>query len=173
VPIPEFIQKLRSQVGTEQLLLPAVTGVVFDDDGRVLLGRRADTGRWGLIGGIMEPGEEVAEAVVREVFEETSLQVRPERITGVYTHADVVHANGDRCCYVITAFHCRVLSGEPRVNDDESLEVGWFALDALPPLSPGYTEQLDDALRDVPAAAFRRPCAAEPAAEPAAAPVAE
>ena len=41
------------------------------------------------------------------MFEETSLQVRPERITGVYTHADVVHVNGDSSCYVVTAFRCR------------------------------------------------------------------
>lgn len=157
MPVPEFIRTLRAQVGTELLLLPAVTGVVFDNAGRVLLGRRADSGRWGLTGGIMEPCEEVAQAVVREVFEETSVRVRPERITGVYTHADVIHENGDRSCYVVTAFRCSVIEGEPRVNDDESLEVAWFALDALPQLSRVYQEQLDDALRADPAAAFRRP----------------
>jgi 8-oxo-dGTP pyrophosphatase MutT (NUDIX family) len=156
VPIPEFIQKLRSRVGTELLLLPAVTGVVLDDDARVLLGRRADTGCWGLIGGIMEPGEDVAESVVREVFEETSVRVRPERITGVYTHADVVHLNGDRACYVVTAFRCSLIDGEPKVNDDESLDVAWFTLDDVPVLSPVYRQQLDDALREDPAAAFRR-----------------
>jgi ADP-ribose pyrophosphatase YjhB (NUDIX family) len=157
VPIPGFIQQLRSRIGTRLLLLPAVTGVVFDDGGRVLLGRRADNGCWALIGGIMEPGEEVADAVVREVFEETSLLVRPERITGVYTHADVVHHNGDRSCYVVTAFRCSVLDGEPRVNDDESVEVGWFTLDEVPSLSSAQRLQLDDALREDPAAAFRRP----------------
>jgi 8-oxo-dGTP pyrophosphatase MutT (NUDIX family) len=157
MPVPEFIRTLRALIGSELLLLPAVTGVVFDDAGRVLLGRRADTGRWGLIGGIMEPCEEVAQAVVREVFEETAVRVRPERITGVYTHANIVHGNGDRSCYVVTAFRCSVIEGEPRVNDDESLAVGWFALAELPPLGRSYQEQLDDALRADPAAAFRSP----------------
>jgi 8-oxo-dGTP pyrophosphatase MutT (NUDIX family) len=157
VPIPEYVRRLRTRIGTELLLMPAVTGIVFDEAGRVLLGRRSDTGRWGLIGGIMEPGEDVAEAVVREVHEETALRVRPERITGVYTHDGVVHVNGDRSCYVVTTFTCRVVDGEAKVNDDESLEVRWFALDELPPLSSAYQEQLDDALRDVPAAAFRLP----------------
>lgn len=157
VPIPEFIKKLRSHVGTELLQIPAVTAVVFDDGGRVLCVRRADNGRWSLVGGIMEPGEEVAEAVVREVFEETAVQVLPERVTGVYTHADVVHRNGDRSCYVVIAFRCRAIGGEPRVNDDESLEVAWFALDDLPPLGPTSREQLDDALRGEPTAAFRPP----------------
>jgi 8-oxo-dGTP pyrophosphatase MutT (NUDIX family) len=157
VPIPEFIKQLRSRVGSELLLIPAVTGVVFDDAGRVLCGRRADNGHWSLVGGIMEPGEEVAEAVVREVYEETSVLVRPERITGVYTHADVVHRNGDRSCYVVVAFRCRAIDGEPRVNDDESLEVGWFDLADLPPLGPIPREQLDDALRDDHVAVFRPP----------------
>lgn len=155
--VPEYIRTLRAKIGAELLLVPAVTGVVFDDAGRLLLGRRADNGCWGLISGIMEPDEEVAQAVVREVFEETAVRVRPERITGVYTHAGIVHENGDRSCYVVTAFRCSVIEGVPRVNDDESLEVAWFALDALPPFGRAYQEQLDDALRADPAAAFRRP----------------
>lgn len=155
VPIPPFVAALRARVGRDLLLLPAVTGVVIDAGGRVLLGRRSDTKNWALVGGIMEPGEEVAEAVVREVYEETAVRVRPERITGVYTHADVVHVNGDRTCYVVTAFRCSVLDGEPRVNDDESLDVAYFPLDELPPLRPVHRRQLDDALRDDPRAAFR------------------
>jgi 8-oxo-dGTP pyrophosphatase MutT (NUDIX family) len=150
VPIPEFVQRLRSRVGTDLLMLPAVTAVTFDDAGRLLLARRADTGRWALVGGIMEPGEEVAETLVREVLEETAVRVRPERLTGVYTHAGVVHGNGDQCCYVVTAFRCRHV-------DDESLDVGWFALDDLPSLQPWYREQLDDALRLEREAAFRSP----------------
>jgi 8-oxo-dGTP diphosphatase len=166
VPIPEYIQKLRSHIGTDLLLIPAVTAVVLDGRRRVLLLRRADTGRWALPGGIMEPGEEVAESVVREVLEETSVRVRPERITGVYTHAGVVHHNGDRSCYVVTGFRCSVVEGEPRVNDDESLEVAWSALDDLPPLDPTQQELLDDALREDPVAAFRRlPPSAVPPAE--------
>jgi 8-oxo-dGTP pyrophosphatase MutT (NUDIX family) len=142
-PIPEFVQKLRSQVGSVLLMLPAVTGVVVGgggSGGRVLLGRRSDTGCWALIGGIMEPGEDVAEAVVREVFEETSVRVHPERITGVYTHADIVHINGDRSRYIVTAFCCTVVSGELRANDDESPDVTWFPLDGLPPLGPTQLE---------------------------------
>lgn len=53
---PDFIRELRVTAGTQLLLLPGVTAVVFDDEGRVLLGRRADTGKWSVIGGICEPG---------------------------------------------------------------------------------------------------------------------
>jgi 8-oxo-dGTP pyrophosphatase MutT (NUDIX family) len=155
VGTPAFVADLRRRVGHDLLLLPGVCGLVFDGDGRLLLGRRADTGDWALIGGIVEPGEEVADAVVREVLEETSVLVRPERITGVDTVADVVYPNQDRVCFVVTTFWCTPLSGTPAVNDDESLEVAYFPLDALPPLRERQLRRIEDALRDDPRAAFR------------------
>ncbi|MDF9752420.1 8-oxo-dGTP pyrophosphatase MutT (NUDIX family) [Arthrobacter sp. ES3-54] len=57
---PDFILRLREKIGHEALWLPGVTGVVFDDAGRVLLGQRADNRQWGLITGILEPGEDPA-----------------------------------------------------------------------------------------------------------------
>lgn len=53
---PEFIRKIRASVGHQLLVLPGVSAVVFDDAGRVLLGRRADTGKWAVLAGIPEPG---------------------------------------------------------------------------------------------------------------------
>jgi ADP-ribose pyrophosphatase YjhB (NUDIX family) len=98
MPIPEFVRELRSKVGQSPLWMPGITAVVLDDQRRVLLGRRSDTGRWALITGIMDPGEQPADAV----------------------------------------------GGEARVNDDESLEVGWFELDALP---EGFDERAGSRLR--------------------------
>jgi 8-oxo-dGTP pyrophosphatase MutT (NUDIX family) len=155
VGTPAFVTELRRRVGHDLLLLPGVCGLVFDDAGRLLLARRADTGTWALIGGIVEPGEEVADAVVREVQEETSIVVAPERITGVDTVADVVYPNQDRVTFVVTTFWCTPLSGTPTVNDDESLEVAYFALDALPPLAGHHRRRIADALRDDQRAAFR------------------
>jgi 8-oxo-dGTP pyrophosphatase MutT (NUDIX family) len=156
VAVPAYVRDLRQRVGHDLLLLPGVCGLVFDDSGRLLLGRRADTGTWALIGGIVEPGEEVADAVVREVQEETSVLVTPERITGVDTVADVVYPNHDRVCFVVTTFWCSPLSGRPTVNDDESLEVAYFPLGTLPPLPPHQLRRVEDALRNDHRAAFRR-----------------
>ena len=91
----------------------------------MLLQRRSDDGEWGLPGGAMEPGEEPAESLVREVREETALEVVPERIVGVYSGPDfrVSYANGDQAMIVSITFACRSLGGEPRINDDESLEL--------------------------------------------------
>lgn len=152
--VPEHVLRLREKVGTDLLFLPAVCGIVVDDAGRVLLNRRTDTGRWALLGGILDPGEDVAAGVVREVLEETGVHVRPDRIVGVWTVPPLEYPNGDRASYVVTAFRCTPLTGEARVNDDESLEVAWFAQEALPPLSTSNLERLAVALGDSAAAVF-------------------
>ncbi|GGU76206.1 NUDIX hydrolase [Streptomyces albospinus] len=131
---PEFIRELRSSIGRQLLWLPGVSAVVFDDDGRVLLGKRADTGGWSVIGGIPEPGEQPAETAVREVYEETAVRVVPEGVVLVETMPPTRYPNGDMCQFMDVTLRCRAVGGEAKVNDDESLAVGWFALDALPEL---------------------------------------
>jgi 8-oxo-dGTP diphosphatase len=71
MPVPEFVARLREHIGHDLLWLSSATAVVLDDDGRVLLGRRSDTGTWALPGGIVDPAEQPADAAIREVFEET------------------------------------------------------------------------------------------------------
>ncbi|KUL52259.1 NUDIX hydrolase [Streptomyces sp. NRRL F-4489] len=131
---PEFIRDLRTAIGTRLLWLPGVSAVVLDDAGRVLLGRRADTGGWSVIGGIPEPGEQPAETAVREVYEETAVRVVPECVVLVEALRPVRYPNGDRCQFMDITLRCRAVGGEARVNDEESLEVGWFPADALPEL---------------------------------------
>lgn len=131
---PKFILHLRKFVGHDPLWLSGVTAVVLYE-GQVLLNRRSDSGRWALLHGVMEPGEQPADTVVREVREETGVLVAPERITSVCTLPPMVCANGDQVQYLNIAFRCRPVAGSARVNDDESFEVGWFPLDGLPQLT--------------------------------------
>jgi 8-oxo-dGTP pyrophosphatase MutT (NUDIX family) len=131
---PDFIRDLRTSIGHELLWLPGVSAVVFDAQGRVLLGKRVDTGGWSVIGGIPEPGEQPAETAVREVFEETAVQVVPESVVLVETMPPTRYPNGDVCQFMDVTLRCRAVGGTPRVNDDESLAVDWFAVDALPEL---------------------------------------
>jgi 8-oxo-dGTP pyrophosphatase MutT (NUDIX family) len=112
----------------------AACAIVFDDQGRLLLQRRADNGRWCLPGGAIEIGETAAEAVAREVVEETGYQVQVLRIVGVYSdpaQTTVRYPNGDVASYVAIAFECRLVGGAPALSD-ETAEVKWFAADALP-----------------------------------------
>jgi 8-oxo-dGTP pyrophosphatase MutT (NUDIX family) len=147
---PEFIRTLRVSAGHQLLWLPGVTAVVFDDEGRVLLNRRSDNGRWSLIGGIPDPGEQPAACAVREVQEETAIRCVAERVVLVQALAPVRYDNGDVCQYMDTTFRCRAVGGEARVNDDESLEVGWYSLDALPDLSEFALSRIKQAMSDAP-----------------------
>ncbi|MEU7279867.1 NUDIX domain-containing protein [Streptomyces sp. NPDC045431] len=148
---PDFILALRATAGHQLLFLPGVTAVVLDDLGRVLLARRADNHRWSLIGGIPEPGEQPAVAAVREVYEETAVECVVERVVLVEAQREpVTYPNGDQCQFMDTTFRCRAVGGEARVNDDESLEVGWFPLDALPALREGELFRIKQALTDDP-----------------------
>ena len=148
--IPEFIREIRATAGRQLLLLPGVTAVVFDDEGRVLLGRRADTGEWSVIGGISEPGEQPATTAEREVYEETAVHCVAERVVLTQALEPVQYANGDRCQYLDVTFRCRATGGTARVNDDESLEVDWFHLDALPPLQEFALFRIKQSLADEP-----------------------
>ncbi|MGK4584511.1 NUDIX hydrolase [Kitasatospora sp. HPMI-4] len=144
--IPPFLAELRSFVGTRPLWLSAVTAVIVDEQGRLLLNRRSDNGRWALIGGILDPGEEPADGMVRECLEETGLTVLPEALTSVTVSELLHYPNGDQAQYLDLTFRCRPVSGEARVNDDESFEVGWFRLDALPELDEYSRRRIDVAL---------------------------
>src|SRR5699024_4291022 len=83
MPVPDFLLALRKHVGHDLLPLVGVTAVVVGDDGAILLHRRSDDGRWCTPGGILEPGEQPANAVVREVREETGVEVVVERLASV------------------------------------------------------------------------------------------
>ncbi|MER8104296.1 NUDIX domain-containing protein [Kitasatospora sp. NPDC094016] len=144
--IPPFLADLRALVGTRPLWLTAVVAVVLDDRGRVLLGRRADDGRWAPVGGILDPGEQPADGVVRECLEETGVVAVPELLASVTVSPQVTYPNGDVTQYLVLTFRCRAVGGEARVNDDESLEVGWYPLDGLPPMIEVEHERLRHAL---------------------------
>ena len=160
---PDFIRDLRASAGHQLLYLPGVSAVVFDDQGRVLLGRRADTGRWSVIGGIPEPGEQPADCAVREVYEETHVRVVPERVVMVHgIEKPVTYDNGDICQYMDICFRCTATAEEAqraRVNDDESLEVAWFGLDELPELKEFAVFRIKQATQEEGPAWFRSPLA--------------
>ena len=136
MPTPEFVLSLREKIGHDLLWLMGVSGYVEDEQGRVLLGRRSDTGEWAMVYGINEPGEEPADTVAREVKEETGVDVVVTDLVSVKSSRKVLtYANGDNTMYMDHLFICRPDPNgntEPFVGDEESLSVGWFSPDALP-----------------------------------------
>lgn len=151
MPTPEFIVRLRERIGHDPLWLVGVTGYIEDESGRILLGRRSDTGRWALISGINEPGEEPADTLVREAAEEAGVRIAARELVSV--HADpreLVYQNGDRVQYLELLYACQLLDDPAAacVSDEESTDVGWFDPAQLPePLSESSRERIELATR--------------------------
>lgn len=117
-------------------VVPSVVAVVQDDAGRVLMIHKTDNNLWALPGGGHEPGESIADTVVREVKEETGYDVAVESITGTYTNPRHVMAydDGEVRQQFSIAFRARLIGGEARTSS-ESREVAW--------LTPEEVEALD------------------------------
>ncbi|MGH8829050.1 MAG: NUDIX hydrolase [Jiangellaceae bacterium] len=144
MPTPEFIVDARRKLGHDLMWLPGVTAVVFDGD-RVLLVQRSDSGDWTPVTGILDPGEEPAVGAVREVLEETGVIAVAEQLVSVKAGAPIRFPNGDLAQFLDLTFRCRYVSGRAHVADDESIDVGWFALDDLPDLVARHRERIGNA----------------------------
>lgn len=146
MPIPDFVVRLREKLGHDLIPMTGATGVVRDAEGRILLGLRADTGEWALPSGIIEPFEEPAVALAREIEEEAGIGIRVEALVAISATGEIRYPNGDLASYLDFTFTCTHLRGEPHPADGENEEMGWFALDALPPLRASSRFRLEKAL---------------------------
>ena len=124
---------------------PAADAAIFDNDGGILLIRRADDGLWAMPGGAYEMGETPAEGAVREAAEETGMLVEAEDLIGVYD---------SRFCGTVSSlqlfqfvFLCRPVGQGQASTPHEITEMGWFAEEDLPALSPGHAVRVPDAFR--------------------------
>ena len=142
----DYIRWLRSRVGHERIILTFVGGCIRNENGEVLLQKRGDSGRWGFPGGAIEPGETVQEAAVREIREETGLNVRVEKLIGIYTDPDMTYPNGDRAHSICIGVEFTVLSGELTRDGNETLTLQYFPLEDVPSLFCSQHERL---LRDI------------------------
>ncbi len=116
-------------------LVVGSSAIVSDDDGRILLQRRSDSGNWALPGGAMDIGETLAQSAIREVREETGFHVRIDRIVGIYSDPGHVFAYDDgevrqefSICLAAT------IVGGTLLVSSESTAVRFFPLPDLPDL---------------------------------------
>lgn len=128
-----YINSIRSKIGHELLLLPAVTTLIWDEQGRVLLVRHAHNGQWGTVGGMVEPDEAPADAARREALEEVGVTVQLDGIRGAIGGPDhrITYPNGDQCSVVAVVYDATIIEGTITPDDHEVLEARWFSLDDL------------------------------------------
>lgn len=146
-----YVEELRALVGHRRLILAGASCVVRRADGALLVQQRVyPAGRWCFPGGLMELGESVEETARREVFEETAITVGRLKLIGVYSGADHLcrAANGDEWYVVNTAFAALDWTGEPKVNDAESVRLAWIMPENMPEtLVRSHKEILRDYLK--------------------------
>lgn len=131
-------------------LRAGVAVIILNDKNQVLLQKRADVGLWGIPSGHVEIGETVADAAVREVKEETNLDVKVQKLIGVYSDPDSQvfdYPNGKVVHFITTCFLAEITGGTLVCNSDESLEIKFFGQENIPEdLLTMHPKWLEDAL---------------------------
>lgn len=142
----DYIKKIRKKVGHERIILNYAGCIIFDERKRLLLQKRSDCNEWGFLGGLVELGESVEEAAVREVKEESGLDVEVTALYGVYSKYFAEYSNGDKVQTIVHVFRAKVISGKLIDQNDETLELKYFDLNEIPPL---FCKQHRDILDDI------------------------
>ena len=113
--------------------------VIIYKNGKILLQKRKDNNCWGYHGGRVELGEIVKEAAKRELFEETGLTANSLKLFGVFSGPELHHIypDGNEVHIIDTVYLCDDFSGTTIFQEEECLDLQWFAFDSIPEkLSP-------------------------------------
>jgi len=119
----------------EKKIIGAAGSIITDEDGRILLVKRCDCGKWGIPGGLMEFGETLEQTAVREAKEETGLDIAVDALVGVYS-GFFSRSTGNQP--ITAAFIAHITGGSLYCDHIETDELAWFREEDLPEI---YSEQ--------------------------------
>lgn len=138
----DYILQLRQYIGHRPVLMVGAAILVLDEQDRLLMMKRSDSGTWGIPGGATEPGEVIEEAAKREAFEETNLEIGEMSLFGVFSGPELYYKypNGDEVYNVTIMYQSRDWHGEIKLNHEHT-EWRWFSVseipeDVSPPIKP-------------------------------------
>jgi len=140
----KYQEEIRKKIGHDLLLMPGVAAVIRDENDSILV-QRTTKGEWNLPAGAVDPGEKPAQAIVREVFEETGLVAKPVSliaVTGGAPESRKTYDNSDLVESTTTIFACEIVGGELKPQDDETAHLEYRALDDLPELPPEFRREI-------------------------------
>ncbi len=131
-----YIMNMRSKVGHEPIISVGATTLVFNDKNELLLNLRSDSNDWGIPGGGKELNETLEDCAIRELKEETNLDISDLKLVTVLSGKDYYYKypNDDEVDCVIALYQVKNYSGKLNINDGESIKLKFFSLDNLPKL---------------------------------------
>lgn len=141
----DYVKYIREKAGHSEIILNYAGCIVLNEAGEILLQKRRDCGGWGFLGGVVELGESLEEAAVREAFEESGLTVKVDSLFGVYSKYFNEYPNGDRVQTVLTMFLAHAEGGEMSKQNSETEDLRYFQPDKAPEL---FIDQHRDILAD-------------------------
>lgn len=145
-----YLLKLRKIVGSRPLIACGAGVAIVNTDNKLLMQRRADNDCWGLIGGMMELGENIEETAKREVFEEVGIVLDKIDFFKVYSGKDFYYKypNGDEVFNVINVFTVKGSGfSEFKIDDKEVKEASFFDFDKLPTnINPPDVKIIEDVI---------------------------
>jgi mutator protein MutT len=139
-----YYKNIRNSFGAELIFMPSAAGIVRNEAGEILFQNKGNGEKWSLPAGAIELGEAPAEAVVREVWEETGLYVKAVNLLGVFGGKDFryEYPNGHKVEYVVFVFDCQVQGGDLNPIDNETTELRFFSVDHMPELALPYPKSI-------------------------------
>ena len=145
MPMSEYYVQLRKKVGTDLIFNPRVSAIIRNDKGEILFQRPTLTSTiWSLPAGVIEIGEVPAEAIVREVWEETGLRVKVKTLLGVFGGKDFryTYPDSNQVEYIIIMFECTIIGGYLKAIEGESADIQFFHMDNIPKLALPYPKEI-------------------------------
>lgn len=140
-----YIMNLREIVGHSPLIGVGATTLVFNNENELLLNLRGDTNTWGIPGGSKELNETLEECAVRELKEETNINVNDLELITVLSGKEYYfkYPNEDELDCVIALYKVLNYEGKLNINDGESKQLKFFSLDNLPELESRAKTMID------------------------------
>lgn len=131
----DYVKYIRERVGHDSINLTGVNVLIINKDNQILLQKRGTFPyKWGLIGGITELGESLETTAVREVKEETGLNIKELTLLGTTSGEDcfIEFPHGDKAFFITIGYVCKSYSGKLSIDNFETKDLCFFSYDELP-----------------------------------------
>jgi len=130
----DYVQYIRSLVGNHKIIMNASACIIVNEKNELLLQHRGDDHFWGLPGGIMEMDETLEETCIREVKEETGLDIELVTLLGDFHNKNKSWPGGDQAHIICKIFLGKIIGGTLTIDGEETLDLQYFSYDDLPPI---------------------------------------